>query len=709
MPLSKDYKVGTRASRLSVLQTRQALARLQERVPALTFAAVTVSSPGDRDLATDLRESPPDFFTRDLDEAIRAGTIDLAVHSAKDVPDPMPADLDWFWLPWRADPREALVLRPGMTVQDLPRDPVLGVSSARREAYARARFPGARLKSIRGPIEARLRQLDEGGYDVLIMAGAALERLELLDRVTEWIPVTDLTPPEGQGCLAVTYRKGNPVLTRLRSLFVQAVRFVSAGVGDAAHLTLAGRRALSRAEVCLHDTLLDPSVLDFLPDEARRIDVGKRCGRHPAPQEEITHRIADEARKGLRVVRLKGGDAGLFGRLAEELDALDGLSLPYEILPGVSSLTAATTGTGLLLTRRGVSRGFCALTPRGAGGSLEPVGASARGALPIVCFMALEAVAAVVKDLLNDGRSADTPAAVVWDAGGVEERVVRTTLAALASAVAGAPASAAGLLIVGEVCRYGRTVRTGALRGARVLLTCSEDLQERAADAVRDLGGVPIRWPLVRLRLRPEAVDAMRGLDAVDWLVLTSPAAVRCFLSGVDRLGLDARRLPRLLACGPGTAAGLRAARLAPDAVPESNCGAEGAIEMARKTIRPGERVLRLRSQKAGGELAAALAAQGALVTDLVLYDNEPVRHASCPAFDVVFFASASAVESWVEQGYRSRLEGVDILTIGEPTAHALRALGLSPTAIGEPATVAGAMNRLAAFRVGQDLGGVQR
>ncbi|MDR2849079.1 MAG: hydroxymethylbilane synthase, partial [Verrucomicrobiota bacterium] len=185
---SARLKVGTRGSRLAVVQTQDALDKIATLFPELGFDVVTVETPGDRDLTTDLRASPGDFFTRDLDDALREGRIDWAVHSAKDLPDPPPADLDWFWLPWHEDPRDAWVLPPGKTWAELPARPIVGVSSERREAYCKKRLPDAVMKPIRGAIPARLEQLDAGAYDALLVAGAALNRLGLSHRVAEWIP-----------------------------------------------------------------------------------------------------------------------------------------------------------------------------------------------------------------------------------------------------------------------------------------------------------------------------------------------------------------------------------------------------------------------------------------------------------------------------------------------------------------------------------------
>ena len=124
--MSKSFlhlRVGTRNSRLSRVQTEQALNRLKQRLSVLDFEIVECSTPGDRDRTTDLRASPEDFFTRDLDDAVLSGTVDAAVHSAKDLPESLAEGLDTFWLPWREDPRDTLILRQGETRETLPPTP----------------------------------------------------------------------------------------------------------------------------------------------------------------------------------------------------------------------------------------------------------------------------------------------------------------------------------------------------------------------------------------------------------------------------------------------------------------------------------------------------------------------------------------------------------------------------------------------------------
>jgi len=173
------FKAGTRPSSLALTQTRDALDRIEGMLNGVAFEMVQVTSIGDTDRTTDLRESPADFFTRELDETLLRGDIDLAVHSAKDLPDPLPQGIDWFWLPWREEPRDALILARGRDVSELPSNPVIGVSSERREAYCTRRFPDAIQKNIRGNIEERIAQVDDGTYDIVVMAAAALRRLDI--------------------------------------------------------------------------------------------------------------------------------------------------------------------------------------------------------------------------------------------------------------------------------------------------------------------------------------------------------------------------------------------------------------------------------------------------------------------------------------------------------------------------------------------------
>ena len=696
-------RIGSRRSRLALVQAREAVSEIARWLPTVSAEVVPMSSPGDRDRQADLQTCPPDFFTRDLDQAVLDGTVDCAIHSAKDLPDPVAEGLDWFWTPGGSDPRDALVLPTGMASDMAPRPLRVGVSSARRTIYVRQRFPQATILPVRGNIEDRLRQLDEGAFDAIIMAGAALLRLGLPGRITEWIPLQQLPSPDGQGRLAMTFRTHDPIMSRLRSLFVRPVVFVGAGPGGAGLCTVAGKQELEHGDVCLHDALVHADILEWLPKEARRIFVGKRGGRESIGQKAICALLARYCRRGLRVVRLKGGDPGIFGRLAEEIETLDNLRLPHRVVPGISSLCSATTGTGLLQTRRGLARGFSALTPRKAGGGLAPIDSEARSRLPLALFMARSALPETVADLLRNGQRPHTCASLVFNSGCDDEWIVAGHLDDILQKWANARAQreelaeSPALFLVGDMASDRFIYRQwGAFQGARILLTCSSVLLERAARSVLSFGGRPVLRPMIRLTPEDSAVEIMADLAAYDWIVLTSPSAVDSLIALMDKIGQDARTLPRILVGGPMTAARIRDHRIIPDAAPESEYGVAVLQKLVAKALPPGSRVVRFRSDRADQSLTKTLRGLGHHVQDCVLYRNEAIKYARQPRFDAAFFASASAVTSAAGNWGMDAFTDKDVAVIGEPTARALRRNGVTPAIMAAQSTVENTIAMLA-------------
>ncbi len=699
-----EMKFGARSSPLSLKQAQDGIAKLTGNLPWLTIHLISMQSPGDEDRATPLTASAPDFFTRYLDEAVLNEGIDAAIHSAKDLPDPMAAGLDWFWLPWREDARDVIVLRSGMTVADLPVHPIAGISSQRREDYCRQRFPQAVLKNIRGNIEDRLRQLDQGDFDILIMAAAALLRLDLHDRISEWIPLTELSPPDGQGHLAITFRSGDERMIRLRSLFIKTAEFIGAGPGHPDLCTLAGAQTLKHCDICLYDALAPIELLQLLPAGSRAIDVGKRRGAYKVTRGELDRLLVDFIRQGKKVVRLKGGDPGIFGRLAEEVAALDRWHLPYRVIPGVSSLLAATTGTGLLLTRRGVARGFTTLTPRLADGREESIDFEVRKSLPLAVFMAVGKVGDMVTQLRAEGRSDEEPITMVFAAGMPEQRIISGTLVSIVEKLAAHPTCLPGILLVGATAdqRYLYPDDRGALSGNRILITGSEEIQERCARLIIDLGGIPIHFPLIKLLPAPNARSAITNLHEFDWVILTSPSAVHCLITLMNEMKVDLRHLPRILASGPGVSRMLAATGIFPAAEATDLPGSESLIAIAAQHLSSGDKVLRLRSELADDKVTTALSAMGVMVTDSILYRNQPVDYPHLPEFDVVYYASGSAFKVFIERWGAPALSGKITLAIGQPTAKVMDAQGITPTIISRDPTLAGSIASLAAGLVGE-------
>ena len=343
------------------------------------------------------------------------------------------------------------------------------------------------------------------------------------------------------------------------------------------------------------------------------------------------------------------------------------------------------------------------MTPRQQNGGTGSIQKDERAKLPITFFMGVSVTEEVVRQLLAEGMPADTPAAMVFNAGNSSETIIRGTLENIGNNIKGKASSCSelphdmpGLFIVGEVTKHGFNRTWGALEGRKILLTCSEDLQEKASDTVTDLGGIPVRVPLIKLVPEASAIAQVKIISHYDWLVLTSPASVRCFFDLFDSTGSTIKTLPKIIVCGPGTERELKKYRVMAEAAPSSDFGAGGLTEIAGKFIKPDHKILRLRSDKAGPDLADFFLTLGAKVTDCVLYRNDPIRYDSLPQFDAVFFASASAVEVFIAQWGKEHLQGKTVVVIGRPTQESLAKYDLKADVVGKGATVASSFETLA-------------
>ncbi|MCX2727604.1 hydroxymethylbilane synthase [Thermomicrobium sp. 4228-Ro] len=204
-------RVGTRGSALALAQARAVVAQLERIEPTCSCSLVAVTTTGDRDRATSLTIlGGSGVFVKELHEALLAGAIDLAVHSAKDLPTVLPLELEIVALPVRADVRDVLITRIASSLATLPPAARVGTSSRRRRALLAAARPDLKLLDVRGNVDTRLRKLDDGSYDALVLAAAGLERLDRLEQVTEYLDPDVFVPAPGQGALAVVCRRDDP-------------------------------------------------------------------------------------------------------------------------------------------------------------------------------------------------------------------------------------------------------------------------------------------------------------------------------------------------------------------------------------------------------------------------------------------------------------------------------------------------------------------
>jgi len=693
----KVFKVGTRSSNLALAQAKNAVKKINKLLINQQFVLQKYSSPGDKDRTTDLSLSPANFFTQELDEAVLSGQIDCAIHSAKDVPYPIADGLDWFWLPWHEDARDALLLPQEKKIEQLPAKPRIGISSKRREKYCSKHFPHCEKLTIRGNIEERIAQLDDGKYDMIIMAVAALNRLNLQHRISKILNIAEMPVPAGQGILCVTFRKNDSNMLKIRQCFTYPAQFAGASVGSADLATIKTIDSLKNCDICYYDSLMDQKLINYLPNTAQAIYVGKRSGKHSIEQKNITCLIADSIRQGKRLVRLKGGDPSIFGRLAEELEYLQQLSLPFEITPGISTLNAVATQSGILLTRRGISRGFTVMTPRQAGGAIAKVDATTRAKLPLLFYMAVKSASQVCQQLINEGRPANESVAVIFAVGSSSEFTVRGTLTNIPTKIAEQNSTLPGILIVGEVTKYKFTDHS-LLQKKRILVTCSQALQNKTQKIIRRYGGIPIAMPLIQMIVNKNCNAHLQQIQNYDWLIFTSPSAIRIFMQQAKEQKIDMRKIPKILVCGKGSVEQLAKYNLYADATPEFDFGAEQLLKTASNIIKPNSKILRLRSDKAGTKLSKSLQKMNFQVDDCVLYHNQGKHHSELPQYDTIIFASASAVEQYIIQFGKESLQNKTISVIGQPTILALNKYKCKVSVIAHEATMEGCVTSLATY-----------
>ena len=229
------------------------------------------------------------------------------------------------------------------------------------------------------------------------------------------------------------------------------VSLVGAGPGDPELLTRRAAQRLADANLVLYDALVDPAVLE-LAGKAQRFYVGKRAGRHHVTQEQIHRILIRAARRGQRVVRLKGGDPFVFGRGGEEALALAEAGIAFEVVPGISSSVAAPALAGIPVTHRGMSTGFVVVSGHADEAWQPALDSLAPGAVTVVVLMGLAHRAAIASRLLARGWTRATPAAIVWAASRAEGSTWRGTLGELAQAASSAEsADSPGTIVVGAV------------------------------------------------------------------------------------------------------------------------------------------------------------------------------------------------------------------------------------------------------------------
>jgi uroporphyrinogen III methyltransferase/synthase len=480
------------------------------------------------------------------------------------------------------------------------------------------------------------------------------------------------------------------------------VFLVGAGPGDAELLTLKGRRVLELANAVLYDHLANPALLRFAPPTAERVYVGKKRSIHAFSQDEIIAMMVERARRGLTVVRLKGGDPFIFGRGGEVVEGLAAAGVEYEVVPGVTTPLGIAAYTGVPLTHREHTSVVTFVT----GHDPEAIDWSRTGLTgTVVVFMGLQHLGEVAVRMIAAGRSPDTPAMAVRWSTRPDQRTITGRLADLRQLVESSGMLPPVTIVIGEVVSLREKLtwfEKRPLHGRVIIVTRPELQAAELSDPLRDLGAEAVELPVIELAPMSDyaALDAcIAQLEEYDWIVLTSVNAVQYFLRRVWDCRRDARAIRgSLCAIGPATVNALATANLRADLVPEESI-AEGVAAAFASVDLQGKRVLLPRASAAREVIPQALEAMGARVDVADAYRNiipmdaeTRVRAwlASGKRADWITFTSGSTVKNWLALAGRESLEGVRIASIGPATSDVVRKHGLEVHAEALPYTVNG-------------------
>ena len=498
------------------------------------------------------------------------------------------------------------------------------------------------------------------------------------------------------------------------------VYLVGAGPGDPGLITVKGLECLKAADVVVYDRLASPQLLQAAREDAELIYVGKAADQHALKQEEINDLLVRKAQEGKVVTRLKGGDPFVFGRGGEEAQVLAEAGVPFEVVPGVTSAIAVPAYAGIPVTQRSYTSSLGIIT-----GHEDPTKDStdldwskiATGIGTLVFLMGVRNLPAIVESLTANGRSPDTPVAVIERGTETAQRTVTGRLVDIVGKVQKAGIEPPAITVVGEVVNLRDNLRwfdTRPLFGKRVLVTRAREQASALSARLRDMGAEPVELPTIRLA--PPAdygpLDrAIESLSTYQWVIFTSANGVQYVMRRLWDKGLDARAFAtaRLAAIGPATAAELERFGLRVDFVPTSFVAEAIASELE---VEAGARILLPRADLARIDLVEALIQRQCAVEEVtayrtLLHEHTPieVRELFAETFEVVTFTSSSTVRNLVDllrsaigATWREVLTGAIIACIGPITAETARSLGLEPDIVAEEYTIDGLVNAIVGY-----------
>jgi uroporphyrinogen III methyltransferase/synthase len=488
------------------------------------------------------------------------------------------------------------------------------------------------------------------------------------------------------------------------------VYLVGAGPGDPRLLTVRGAECLGRADVVMYDYLASPQLLRYAPAHAELVCLGRHGSGRLMKQDEVNARMVEHALSGQTVVRLKGGDPGIFGRLAEEASALTAAGVSFEVVPGISAALAAGTYAGITLTDRDHASCVAFVTGREQDGKCEAssldYAALAKFPGTLVFYMGVTTAAEWSRALIAGGKPRDTPVVAVRHCSLASQETWSCLLDEVAEVLEPGKIRPPVLVIVGEVAAHDSLASWFAARplfGKTILVTRPEHQADAMAHDLSELGANVLMQPAIDIAPPKDwrmVDEAILHLERYDWLVFSSRNGVDYFLNRVRELGKDWRALAkaRIATIGSATSEALAARDLNVDLEPE-----EYRAEALAEALAPhaaGKRFLLVRASRGREVLADSLRDSGAFVEQVVAYHSTDIAEAdvdirtqlSSGDVDWVTVTSSAIARALVHL-FGEDLRQAKLVAISPLTASVLDELGFPASAVATEFTSQGVID----------------
>ncbi len=477
------------------------------------------------------------------------------------------------------------------------------------------------------------------------------------------------------------------------------VYLVGAGPGRADLITVRGAEVLKKADCIIYDKLANPALLRFARADAEIIHVPKRTGGSSVTQEEINRLLLEKASAGQTVVRLKGGDPCIFGRVAEELAVLIEAGIHFEIVPGITAGIAVAAYAGIILTDREYNSQVVFVTGQEKQGKQKSnidwnLLAKFNGT--IVFYMGMGNLNSITERLMENGMDADTPVVVIADATFPTQRVVKAILGDISEKCRQAKIEPPAIVVIGAAAGSNTQLNwfmKKPLFGKSIVVTRDAAGNVDFAAKIISRAGNPLKFATIKIKPLTETNEFLRTLAKIteyDWIIFTSGNGVTIFFEALQNLGKDARVFgsAKIAAIGSGTAAKLSEFGINADFVPTVFTSKELGRQLIGHANLRSKKLLLLRSKIASNELVELLDKAGAEVQDVAVYTAVEQKSQSAPLIeeisnsriDWLTFASPSSVNGFFEQIHSDLVNSgnVKVASIGPVTSERLEALGLT-------------------------------